>query len=344
MLVLVLAASALFAPANAVIAAGPPDTINSYVVTVTPQSDGTLVMQYEFDYTAVTDFPSGGAYLEVGVPNKDFTIQDFGPKPFVKTAFAKTSGGSWVRLEFDHLPKAGENFKLNFTIKQASMAYSLGDDATFVFIPGWFDFAEIKLLRIVWAVPTDASLISKLSPPPIKQSEGQVVWETTNLAPNAKFTVTIYVAKKAFDNLKVIEAPPPSAPGATPTADSGGGDNTLLIIVIVIVVIIVAFFLLAMLDELSGGGGYGGSIGGYSGSGGGSIFGGGGGGCGGGSMFGGGGGGFRGGGGGSSGGGGCASGCAGGGRAGCGKRLGFDVSLFLKNRKRQRLGEGENEK
>ncbi len=334
-LVLVLAASALFAPVNTVIAAGPPDTINSYVVTVTPQSDGTLIMKYEFDYTAVTDFPSGGAYLEVGVPNKDFTIQkDFGPTPFVKTAFAKTSGGSWVRLEFDHLPKAGENFKLNFTIRQASMAYSLGDDATFMFTPGWFDFAQITLLRIVWTVPTDASLISKLSPPPVKQSEGQVVWEATNLAPNAKFPVTIYVAKKAFDNLKAIEAPPPPAPGT----DSGGGTSigeVLFWLFVIVIVIIVVLFLLYGLSELGGGGGYSGGIGGYGGGGGG--------GGGGGSIFGGGGGGFSGGGGGSSGCA-CACACAGGGRAGCGKRLGFDVSLFLKNRKRQHLGEGENEK
>lgn len=337
-LVLVLLSVMLFVPVPVTVAAGPPDTINLYQVTVTPEQDGSLVMKYEFDYLATTDFPQDSAFLEVGVPNKDFTLTEFGPKPFVKKAFTQTSGVSQVRLEFDHLPRKGENFKLNFSIKQGSMAYALGDNVTFTFIPGWFSFAEIKLLRIVWKLPTDASLIGKLSPPPTKQSEGQAIWETTNLAPNAKFPVTIYVAKKAFDSLKAIEAPLQPTPGNPPSSSSGSiqwGEILFWAFVIVLVLIIV----IALLAAIGGGGGYSGSIGGHTG--GSSIFGdvasgiad---------TVFGGGGGGFSGGGGGSSGCA-CACACAGGGRAGCSKRLGFDVSLFLKSLKRQEPKEDGNE-
>src|SRR3990170_4064505 len=103
-------AALLLAP-TAVVLAADPDVIGEYSVTVSPQADGTLKMSYQFtNYCATTDFPSNSAFLEVGVPNRHFTITDIGPKDWVTGASPKTSGGSWVHLDFIRLPKKGDCF------------------------------------------------------------------------------------------------------------------------------------------------------------------------------------------------------------------------------------------
>lgn len=325
LLSLVLALIALVPLAVPVAAGGPPDVINTYVVTVTPNDDGTLVMRYDLDYTATTDFPSGSAYLEVGVPNSDFQLLDWGPKPWVTSANAKTGGGSWVHLDFAQLPKAGDHFTINFTIKQSKMAYPTGDDVSFKFTPGWFDFAEIKKLTINWKLPAK-DLVKKLDPAPANQGDNLAVWEAKDLAPNQKYTVSLLIAKAAFPKLS-------EATTTTSDPDAATDNGWIIIVVLVVVLVIIVIIVIAVAAEnggysgsSGGGGGYhgGGYSGGSSSSGGGSSSSGSSGGR-------------------SSGGGGsysgrgsscacvscaCACACAGGGRAGCSEK-GFDVSGLL---------------
>lgn len=318
--------------------AAEPDVIKQYSVTVTPRSDGTLDMVYVFDYCATTDFPSGSAYLDVGVANSSFELVDYNPRDWVTNAYAKTDGGSWVHLEFAHLPLAGECFTFDFTIHQSAMAHLSGEEVAFQFTPGWFDFARIEALRITWAEPNDTSFVKSLDPQPTSVAEGKAVWETTNLAPNQKFTVNLVVAKSAFPDLNTEAAAQP-----VPAEGGGGGDMLLVLCVVIAVILVVIVLVAVLMSESSGSYSSGESIGGYHGGGiytGGSS----------GSRSTGSSSGGR-----TSGGGGsysgrgsscacvhscaCACACAGGGRAGC-SRKGFDVRRFLKRTRGGRRGRG----
>ncbi len=309
-----------------------PDVIGRYAVHVMPQDDGTLMIEYRFsNYCATTDFPSDKPYLQVGVPNRNFDLVDWGPKsaPNSQTKVWVTSARplqgvtSQVQLDFNKQPLAGECWDLYFTIKQAQMAYTQGsNEVSFQFTPGWFDFARIDTLAITWDLPDDLSLVHKTQPAPTN-GQKQAIWTNTNMAPNDKFTVTITYARSAFPNLAAGSLP--SSP-SNPAGSTGEADNSWVIWVIVLIIIFL-IVVLPMVRRVASDGGYGSMPGGVFYEGGGGSFGGGSS-----SRLGGGGGGFA--------GRGsscacascaCACACAGGGRAGC-ARKGYDVSHLIRKR------------
>ncbi len=338
-LVLLLAFATLLPPC---VLADQPDVIGQYSVHITPQDDGTLVMDYRFsNYCATTDFPADKPYLQVGVPNRNFDLVDWGPKSapnsqtqvWVTSANALQGVNSQVQLNFNKQPLAGECWDLNFTIAQRQMAYAQGsNEVSFQFTPGWFDFAKINTLTITWDLPADPSLVHKTEPTPTNGQQ-QAIWTNTGMAPNDKFTVTITYAKSAFPNLAAAGLPS-NAP--TPPSSTGEADYTWIFCLVILIIILVIVLPL-IVRSFAGDGGYGrGYGGGYYGglgrpfiggdedtdSGGGSPR----------ARSGGGGGGFA--------GRGsscacacascaCACACAGGGRAGC-TRKGFDIGRLMR--------------
>lgn len=333
-----LAAVSILAPAAAF--AQQPDVIGQYSVHVTPRDDGTLVMAYSFSkYCATTDFPSDKPYLQVGVPNRNFELVDWGPKSapdsqtkvWVASADALQGLNSQVQLNFNKQPLAGECWDLNFTIHQSQMAYAQGsDEVAFQFTPGWFDFAKISAMTITWDLPSDPSLVHT-TVPAATTAPSQDVWTNSNMAPNDRFTVGITYAKSAFPNLTVVAPSAPSNQPSEPTSSTSSDNGWVICLIIAIIVFIVIF--LRIFGNYGGDGGYGSGLGGWFLGG---VGGGGGGGGGGGisPRTGGGGGGFSGRG--SScacacAGCACACACAGGGRAGC-TRKGIDISGWMKRR------------
>lgn len=207
-------------------AATPPDVIHNYTVTITPQSDGTLNMRYDFSYCATTDFP-GAAYLDIGVANRHFSLTDYGPKDWIIKTTEYKSGKSQVHLEFAKLPLAGDCFDFWFTINQQAMANVKGEEVSFEFFPGYFDFAEIKNLTIIWVVPEDTSAIHYLNPEN-EVVNGKITWTAQNLAPNQKFTVELLLAKSVFPDLS------PDQAISDPTPSKLNADILFIIIVVVI--------------------------------------------------------------------------------------------------------------
>jgi hypothetical protein len=247
------------------LASAPPDIIHSYAVNIDPQQDGTLLMTYNFDYEAVTDFADTNTkYLEVGVPNSNFEIVDYGPKDFVSGAKAITSGKSQVHLDFSKWPKKGDRFKLNFTIKQKSMAYKSGDDIGFKFVPGWFDFATISQLTVT--VNLKNLTVVKIDPKPTSQSDQQAQFVTKNMDTNDKADPVVIVANKSsypqLQDKDIVSEPN--------TSDSPDAGTIILIVILVIVgIVILAGIIAYFSDDGYGGGGFAGGFFGSSGSGGG---------------------------------------------------------------------------
>ncbi len=162
-----------------------PDIIHEMVVTITPQDDGYLNLHYSLDYEAATDFPSDIQYLEVGVPNTDFTLLEYSPSSLIKEAYEKKQNGSFVHLGFVELPKAGDRFTLEFTVRQGSMYNKSGQgDMSFQFVPGWFDFAVIEVLQVI--VETNGLSNVVVMPEPDEWADSKAIWITKNLDTNEK--------------------------------------------------------------------------------------------------------------------------------------------------------------
>ncbi len=340
LLAVTMALVLLLAPVRADI---PPDIIHKFEIVVTPQPDGSLVIHYKLDYEATSDFTNDIPYIQIGVPNSNFTIREWGPTTLLKGAKAITFGKSLVELDFGRLPKKGERFQLYFEILQSGMVYKAGEDVSFKFVPGWFDYAKVSELHLTWALPSDTSLVKSLDPKPDSQFDNRATWITRNLQTNQKAkAVTLVYSTAAFAELKLTTSSQP----ASPQGDENGETNWLVVVLIVVFVLIVIVVIAIMIwsdgyggggytgGSYRGGGGYGGGWGGSSGGSsggsrpsGGSLGGGGGSSSG---RSGGGGGGF-------SGRGSscacvsscaCACACAGGGRVGCAER-GLDITYWL---------------
>lgn len=161
-------------------AATPPDIIHEMDVNITPKSDGSLNINYALDYEAATDFPSDTQYLEVGVPNSDFTLVDYSHTSLISNAYEKKSGTSQVHLNFSRLPKKGDRFQFNFTINQRSMMYEAGNNnVSLQFRPGWFDFAVINELKVILNTGNFSPI--KFDPVPGETNSTGAVWITRNM-------------------------------------------------------------------------------------------------------------------------------------------------------------------
>ena len=186
-------------------AATPPDIIHEMDAKITPQTDGSLNINYTLDYEATTDFPADTQYLEIGVPNEDFSLVDYSHSSLVSSAYEKKSGTSQVHLDFSKLPKKGDRFKIEFTINQRSMMYKAGsDNVSFEFRPGWFDFAVINKLKVILNTENISPL--EIKPDSYQINSAEKVWITENMEENQKAeSITVIYPRSAFPELKDIK-------------------------------------------------------------------------------------------------------------------------------------------
>jgi hypothetical protein len=181
-------------------AATPPDIIHQIKVTMIPQPDGSMNILYHLDYEATTDFPEDIQYLEVGVANDDFSILDYGPDSLISGVRENKGGSSQVHLDFKKLPQAGDRFQLEFTINQRSMLYDAGNEVSFQFRPGWFDFAIIKEMKVI--LDTSALTGMTLDPAPTQTDGKQVIWLTKDMGVNQQTELyTITCTRSSFPGL-----------------------------------------------------------------------------------------------------------------------------------------------
>lgn len=302
----------------------PPDILDDYSIAVTPQPDGSLVMSYTLQkYCAYSDWPSDVPYLQVGVPNGNFSISEWGPKSgpnMVVDAEPVTSGGSFVQLDFDgdNLPKNGDCFDLNFTIVQNAMSYPDEDNnqVTMKFIPsGWSFPIQVKRLTITWAIPEDSSLLKVTDPSPMGTDGSSMIWTWNSPVMNSSGMFGDYFVKLAYDPSTFQLSDEAKASSDSGNGGGGSAAGIVVLVIIVVILVVILFVALWLAEEGSGGGG------GYYGGGGGGL-----------------GSGHFGGGGLGSGGGGsscacagcaCACACAGGGRVGC-SRKGIGIKCLPK--------------
>lgn len=130
--------------------ASPKDIINDYKIIVEPKTDGTLDLDYSFNWTAVDSFEEL-RWVEIGMPNENYTVDESSLSDNIN-GFEKYSynGKVTLRLFFEESYIDGETFDFGFTVNQKSMLCRNDGGYFYEFVPSWFNSVPVKSFCISW--------------------------------------------------------------------------------------------------------------------------------------------------------------------------------------------------
>jgi hypothetical protein len=122
----------------------PQDIIDNYTVYISPQEDGSLNIQYCFTWTAL-DPNEELTWVEVGMANEYFTIlPERSDNVLLIRRYSDEEGYCYAQVYFDRPYRAGETLDFHFTVNQERVLSTNGAGVFYEFIPGWFNYSQIK--------------------------------------------------------------------------------------------------------------------------------------------------------------------------------------------------------
>jgi hypothetical protein len=199
--------------------------IVDYKATLEPESSGAVKIIYQQEWVVLSgNIP----WITVGLPNSSFTIDDWsGAAKLVSKENA--SGFTGVRIDLDKTYLQGDTFNVSFTVRQNNLLERLTADKKWriSYVPGWYDRAGIDRLTVVLNSPVNLDAYSLVNPSPTSSANKIISWETTNMAPGARFQIAVECLDGSFLAT--------STPGA-----KGGFNYTPIIIAVVIGIVVVA--------------------------------------------------------------------------------------------------------
>ena len=150
----------------------PQDVIKEYGITVTPRDDGSLDIEYTFEWNAL-DMSEELTWVDIGMPNSDFIIYRDSLSPNIYRA-EKYMDGDYVstRIHFKFGYKGGSTVKFSFTVNQKSMLHFDGNKNYYVFVPGWFNSTPVEHYTFRWKASDAITSIGTS----VKKN-GYYVWE-----------------------------------------------------------------------------------------------------------------------------------------------------------------------
>lgn len=130
--------------------ASPKDIINDYDIVVEPMTDGSLNLDYSFNWTAV-DSSEELQWVEIGMPNENYTVDEYSLSDNIN-GFEKYSynGKVTLRLFFEESYIDGETFDFRFSVNQKNMLCRNSGGFFYEFIPSWFNAVPVKSFNISW--------------------------------------------------------------------------------------------------------------------------------------------------------------------------------------------------
>jgi multisubunit Na+/H+ antiporter MnhB subunit len=151
----------------------PQDVISDYVITVTPEEDGGLIMEYSFVWTALdTDEPL--TWINVGVANSHVNYYPSTVSSNIKniTLVDEEDGYTALRLDLDRAYRGGEVLRFSFTVKQYDVLCKDEHGYFYEIVPGWFNSTPVNHYTFRWA--TDKAISSTNAP---AKMGSYYVWE-----------------------------------------------------------------------------------------------------------------------------------------------------------------------
>ena len=130
----------------------PQDVIRSYRVSVEPQADGTLDIEYYLRWEAL-DQTEDLTWVEIGMANEDFTVYpDSLSDNIASYGTYSEDGDVTLQLDLDRAYHGGEIIEFTFRVNQRKMLCQDGEGYFFEFVPGWFNAIRVEHYEFRWLV------------------------------------------------------------------------------------------------------------------------------------------------------------------------------------------------
>ena len=141
----------------------PLDKIHKYTITINPNDDGTLNMQYYLKWEVLEEGDGGVDFITVGVANR-FVEDIQGLSSNIKKISYSSDEGATIRIDFKKTYHKGEIFEVNFIFRQERIFTIKNDEVQYSFNPGWFDEIQVDKLVVIWkdtkALKTNANEVA----------------------------------------------------------------------------------------------------------------------------------------------------------------------------------------
>ena len=211
----------------------PIDVIKEYNVTVRPQDDGTLNIEYDILWEALSD-SEPLTWVDIGIPNLHASIVDYSLSDTVKSAkIVREGGGDFVRLYFKDSYEYGETVRFGFEINQREMLTVSSDEYLYELVPGWFNEIPVEKYCFRWKNYTGEEQLSGGSYDTV---DGYYVFEG-NLQPGEYFLMRVNYPLDTFADPDVVSYAPFDDSGAYNELKDDGAILAITILFAVILII-----------------------------------------------------------------------------------------------------------
>jgi hypothetical protein len=215
--------------------------IDNYTVTLTPQSDGSVDINYYQQWTVLSgNIP----WITVGLPNTSYTVTGSGDNV---GNIRDDSGSGWdgVYIGLDRTYYANQSFTISFTVNDRGLLTESTGSWGINFTPGWYDNAVISVMDINLDSPISPSEYT-FNPPPTNIIGSTVTWEKTNLPGGHQFNVSFSSTDGSFI---LAGAVPVQTTNITSIATNNGVNGTFIFFIIAIVVIFLVIVIRAVVKQ-----------------------------------------------------------------------------------------------
>ena len=209
------------------------DRINKYYITADPRTDGSVDFNYYIEWE-VLDSDSEGplSWVLIGVPNA--SIDQIIPlSSNISNIRYYSSGGDYVRIDFNQKYIAGEVVKINFSFHQDYLYNLNGDRITYSYTPGWFNDIEVVDARVNWN--TEGAITAKNAE---VNSDGYYTW-SSRLAKGKKINAEITYRVSAFPNLDTLKQKKDYNNANKNVYSQSGGSEGLGVVIFIAIFILV---------------------------------------------------------------------------------------------------------
>ena len=130
----------------------PLDVIHQYDVTVEPQADGSLDIEYHLVWEAL-DTSEALTWVEIGMPNENFSVYTDALSSNIMR-FGKYTDGDYVSLQlyFNRSYIGGDVVEFSFKVNQKDMLCKNENGYFYEFVPGWFNAIQVENYEFVWVL------------------------------------------------------------------------------------------------------------------------------------------------------------------------------------------------
>ena len=204
-LLLLTLAVLLFTTIRVPVQADPLDEIENYEINAVVNEDATVTLTYHIDWRVLDSGSEGPlSWVRVGIPNSHYSEAQ-GLTDNIKSIKYDSSGGSYMRIDFDREYFAGEVVTFEFSVVQDYLyqVNKLEEGYTvYSFTPGWFDDIAVDKLTLRWKADKAESWT-----PDCLVLVGNLVWMQHDMKPRDTLTVSVTYPNDAygFDLSKKIE-------------------------------------------------------------------------------------------------------------------------------------------